>query len=105
MNTKGTESGLSKEDLDALDLGALNDHVYEMFFEQNSIIDMDFRFDMILMVTNPSDDTRARLRDYAVKVEEFLQYAKDYPDRIANALGLLKGELQEECVNSAPEGA
>lgn len=104
MNTEGTESGLSKEDLDALDLGALNDHVYEMFFEQNSIIDMDFRFDMIDMVSTQNDDTRAQLRDYARKIEEFLKYAKDHPDRLVNALGLLKGEneITKEDVASGP---
>jgi hypothetical protein len=101
MNT-GTESGLSKEDLDACDLGALNDHVYEMFFAQNSIIDMDFRFDMIDMVSTPDDDMRAQLRDYAGKIEEFLQYAKDHPDRLENALALLKGEPQAKSIDTAP---
>jgi hypothetical protein len=89
--TTETESGLSKEDLDACDLGALNDLVYEMFFAQNSIIDMDLRFNMIEMASTSDETLRGDLRIYAAKVEEFLKYATEYPERISNALKLLKG--------------
>jgi len=92
----GTENGLPKEDLDACDLGALNDQVYEMFFAQNSIIDMDLRFNMIEMTSTPDETLRDDLRNYAGKIEEFLQYAKEYPERISNALTLLNGRCKSE---------
>ncbi|TLX16696.1 hypothetical protein [Rhizobium sp. MHM7A] len=85
------ESGLCQEDLDAIDLGALNDHVYEMFFAQNSVINMDLRFDMIDMVSTADEGKRGDLQNYAAKVEEFLAYTKENPEKVSNALSLLKG--------------
>jgi hypothetical protein len=94
--TTETETNLFVEDLDATDLGELNDHVYEMFFAQNSIIDMDFRWDMIDMVSTNDPEKRSDLQNYAAKIEEFLRYATANPDKVANVLSMLKGTISLE---------
>lgn len=87
-----TDQILTPEDQDVENLGILNDNIYEMFFAQNTIIDMDFRWDMINLVKSEDEETREQLATYAQTIEDFLKYASNFPDRVASALALLKGQ-------------
>jgi hypothetical protein len=81
-------------DRNAADLAIINDFIYEMFFNQNTIIDLDFRDEMINMIDEAGDEDRDLLKKYAEKIEEFLKYAAENPERVENALAMLKGERE-----------
>jgi hypothetical protein len=69
----------------------LHDHVYDMFFAQNAIIDMDSRHEITDLRFSGDDFTKTLIHDYATKIEEFLKYAADNPEKIARSLEILKG--------------
>ncbi len=71
----------------------LHDHVYEMFFAQNAIIDMDSRHEITGLRVTGDDFTKTLIVDYAVKVEAFLHYVKENPEKVARSLAILKGEV------------
>lgn len=74
------------------DVVALHDHVYEMFSAQNSIIDMDQRHEIADLRSSGDDFTKTLIVYYATKVEAFLKYASENPDKVARSLAILKGE-------------
>ncbi|MCZ7861517.1 hypothetical protein O9X98_08905 [Agrobacterium salinitolerans] len=71
----------------------LHDHVYDMFFAQNAIIDMDSRHEITGLRFNGDDFTKTLIVDYAARVEAFLQYVKENPEKVARSLAILKGEV------------
>lgn len=84
-------TSLSEAEADAV--SELHDHVYEMFFAQNAIIDMDSRHEITDLRFEGDEFTRNLIVDYATKIEEFLKYAAGNPEQIARSLAILKGEV------------
>jgi hypothetical protein len=74
------------------DVAELHDHVYDMFFAQNAIIDMDQRHEITDLRSSGDDFTKTLIVDYATKVEAFLKYASENPEKVARSLAILKGE-------------
>lgn len=79
-----------------IDLANLNDLVFDMFFAQNTLIDMDFRHTMDGMLASGDEQMQGDLATYAEKIEEFLKYATEHPDRLARSIALLKGNFEQD---------
>ncbi|MCS4088813.1 hypothetical protein [Rhizobium sp. BK176] len=84
------------------DAAELHDHVYDMFFAQNAIIDMDSRFDITELRFTGDDSTKDAIADYATTVETFLKFAADNPEKVARTLAILKGGEEAVSATSTP---
>jgi hypothetical protein len=73
-------------------LELINQHVFEMFDAQNSLVDLDDTRGMEPLLSSDDPQTVEDLRTYALRIEAFLEFVRHNPVELKVALAGLKRE-------------